>query len=97
MTVDELGFDSVTVKTAVLVPLLPSTTVASLMEIAGGASSLVMVTVFVVFWPSVAPDGALSVTVKSSSASSMLSPLTLITTLWLMTPGANVSTPLAAV
>ncbi len=84
-----------TVKTAFVVPELPSLTVTSPIDRAG-KSSLVMVPRP---WGSarVAPLPPLRVTVKVSSFSMAVSPVTLTARVLLVSPAAKVSVPEAAV
>ncbi len=95
MTVWPLAADSVTVKVAGEVPALPSFNDTSLMLRVGVASSSVIVPVPTAA-PSVALVGLVSVTVNVSLASSSRSPFTSTVTVWLVSPGANVSVPDAA-
>ena len=95
-TVRPLGASRLTVKTAATVPVLPSLTVTSLSEMAGRASSSVIVPVAE---PSAidAPNGLESVTANVSSLSSSRSPLTGTVMVLLVSPAAKSSTPLVAV
>ena len=80
-------------------PELPSTTeiFTGLIETTGTAtSSLVIVTVDVAV-PTVAPDGADSVTVNVSSASAAVSPVTMTVMSWEVWPAVNVTVPEVAV
>lgn len=87
--------DRDTVKTALTVPELPSLAVASLIDSAG-KSSLRMVPMP---WASamVAPLAPLRLTAKVSSASMVVSPVTLTFTVLLVSPAAKVRVPEAAV
>ena len=99
MTVVVDAFDSVTVNARLRVPLLPSATVASLIEAlgsTGAASSLVIVPVAVAR-PMVAPDGFDSVRVKVSVGSTAVSPWTAMVMTWDTCPAANVTVPVLAV
>ena len=89
--------ESVTTKTAFVEPVSGSLTLASAMEIAGALSSSVIVTVFVVLPPRVALAGVESTTVKSSSGSSIVSPVMLTKITCEVDPGANVTRPLVEV
>ena len=96
-----LGCVSVTVKSR----LLPSTTVGlETVPTAGRSSSpppvpvpLSTMVVVETAVPSVAPVGALSVTVKVSEPSKVASLVIATVTVWLVTPGAKVSVPEPAV
>src|SRR2546427_207858 len=95
-----LAFDRLTVKAKAVVPggvllVVPSGWATSLMESAGWVSSFWMVPV-----PTglaiVALVGLDRLTKKVSLGSNFVSPLTVTVTGWLVTPGANVTIPLAA-
>ena len=89
--------DKPTVTVAVAVPELPSTTdtLTGLIDTTG-TSSLVIVTVDVVA-PREAPEGADSVTVNVSSASTAPSPATVTMMSWDVCPAVNVTVPETAV
>ena len=80
---------------ALVVPLLPSATDTSLID-SVAASSFVIVP-----WPwasaIVAPDGLERFTTNVSFASTVVSPLTDTSIVWLVVPAAKVSVPDAAV
>src|SRR5262249_56060928 len=89
------GFDRVTVKGASVVPLFPSVTVASLIDIRGGSLSRM------VAWPCESATLALEapdrLTKKTSSFSTAVSSITETETALPVSPGAKVSVPLVAV
>src|SRR5437870_1942310 len=95
-----LGLERLTVKVKAVVPggvvlVVPSGLTTAWMEWGGGGSSLWIVPVpsalALVAW--VAPD---RLTVNVSSGSNVVSPLTLTVMVLLVSPGLNVSVPLAA-
>ena len=92
MVVVPAGAESVTVKTAVTDPLLPSPTTASPMDREGCASSLRIV-------PCPCPSarvafvGLLRLTKNVSSASYLVSPFTVTLTGFEVSPGLNVRVP----
>src|SRR5882672_3098172 len=95
-----LAFDRLAVKAKAVVPggvllVVPSGWATSLMESAGWVSSFWMVPVptGLAIVALVAPD---RVTVKVSSGSNLVSPLTLTVMVLVVSPGLNVSVPLAA-
>src|SRR5437667_99007 len=95
-----LAFDRLTVKAKAVVPggvllVVPSGWATSLMESAGWVSSFWMVPVptGLAIVALVAPD---RVTVKVSSGSNLVSPLTVTVMVLLVSSGLNVSIPLAA-
>ncbi len=94
MTVWSLGFERVTVNVKAVVPLLPSVTDTSAIEMTGCGSSFMIVPVA----PSVPQTwrwpGRSGSRVKVSLGSSVVSPLTGTVTVWLVTPGVKVSVPL---
>ena len=91
--------ERVTVNVNGVLPVLPSALLASLAAIESArpaASSLRMVPVAAAV-PMVVPAlGADSVTVKPSSASTVVSPATLMVTVLLVSPAAKLSVPRAA-
>jgi hypothetical protein len=95
VTVWPLAAESVAVKTALVVAMLPSGTVTSSIETLGAASSSLIV-------PTPSPSamvaliGAVRLTVKVSSASESVSPTTSTVTVFEVSPVRNVSVPLAA-
>ena len=81
---------------AVTVPLLPSSTVASPIEIAGNGSSSVIVPS--ALGSEMVPFSALErFSVNDSSISSSTSPFTATLRVFVVSPAAKVSVPLAAV
>ena len=87
-----LANERLTVKTALLVPELPSTTLTSLMEIAGPSSlPIVPVPSALVIVPELALERW---TVNVSFASSVVSPQTGTVTVWVPLPEGNVRLPL---
>ena len=96
MTACPLAGVSVTVKTRLAVPALPSVTAASLFESDGSESSSLIAPIAE---PSrrLALDGAVRATVNVSSASDSPSPATGTLTVWLVAPTPKVSVPLVVV
>ena len=95
------AFDRVTVNARLVLPELPSATVALATEMVGAVttvavSSLVMVPVAVAV-ARVALVGADRVTVRVSSGSTVVSAVTATLTCWERTPGAKVMVPEVAV
>ncbi len=95
MTGCEVAFESETVNTKGVGPEFPSRWLTSSIEIVGSVSSFWIVPTA---WPSaiVAWTGVSRSTVKVSSGSNLVSPLTTTCTVWLVMPGANVTVPVAA-
>ena len=83
-------------KLASVVPLSPSSTATSLIVRLGGRSSLLIVPVPVAS-DSVAPEALERPSVKTSFASSVVSPLTTTLTVLLVCPGVKISVPEAGV
>ena len=96
VTAVELGCDRLTVKAAEAVPLFPSMTEASSIEIAGTPSSSRIVAVP---WAraTVAPVGAERLRVNVSSGSVVLSPMTSTVTTSTSSPGRKVTAWLVTV
>jgi hypothetical protein len=102
VTAEPEARDKLTVNATVFDPELPSATdvLTGLIETTGGdaeRSSLVIVTVDLLAAPRVAPDGADSVTVNVSSASTVASPATATLICLAVWPALNVTVPEAAV
>ncbi len=95
VTVWPAGLASDTLNSAAVLPLSPSPTVTSAMEIAAWSSSVMVASAA----PSAseAPAGSLSVTSNVSSGSSIVSPLTGTVIVRLVCPGAKVRLPDVAV
>src|SRR5437667_36810 len=89
------ALDRLTVKVNTVGPTLPSFWLTSLIEMVGCPSSL---TIVPAPWLSliVALTGFERLTKNVSLGSNLVSPLTMTVTGWLVTPGANVTVPLAA-
>ena len=92
MTICGLAAERLTLKVALTVPLFPSVTVTLLMEMPGPSSSMILAV------PTAVAMLALvefeSVTVKLSSISSVVSPLTKTVICLLVWPAEKVSVPL---
>ena len=96
MTGVAAALDSATVMARLAVPLLPSVTLASLIDMLGAVSSLTMVPVATAR-DSVAPVGLDSVTVTVSLGSTVVSPSTPTLMVWVVWPAAKVRVPELAV
>ena len=86
--------ESVTVKVAERVPVLPSVTAASVTDTVGGSSSRIVPTPVASLM--FAFVGSLRLTTNHSVGSTRRSPLTSTVMVLLVSPGAKVSVPLAA-
>ena len=82
----------VAVKVRFVEPLSPSVTLAAATDTVGGSSSSVIVPVPVAV-EIAAPDASLRVTRMVSSTSSVVSPVTETSKVWLVVPAAKVSVP----
>jgi hypothetical protein len=92
------GADNVTANHTVRDPTLPSTTVAFPIPTATPLDgSSLRITPTPVAWPSVAPDGDDSLTVNTSVASTVVSPVTVTATKRVVAPAVNVNVPDTAV
>jgi hypothetical protein len=89
------AWSSRTANTALVVPVLPSSTDTS-STVRDGAASLLMMVPSACARPSVAPDGADSVTPRLSLASCRQSPWMATRMVFVVSPAANSTSPEAA-
>jgi hypothetical protein len=96
VTVRLLGAERLTLKTAVVMPLLPSGTLLPVMLIVGGGSSSFWIVPVTWAWIRFAPDGFVRLTTTVSSGSKTVSPVTITVIVFVVSPGAKVRVPLVA-